>query len=112
LNQTEKCGASRRYRRLYQGQKHQQAYRADNDHVDSLTGLPAAVEINLPAQARFSSVFLALRRHRVPKGSRLLGQPLDLWRSSRRAALLTDVADGFEVGKQFVEKGQQFRQQG
>ncbi len=40
-------------------------------------------------------------------------QPLDLRRSSRRPAILTtDVADGFEVGEQLVEEGEQFRQHG
>jgi hypothetical protein len=61
----------------------------------------------------FSSVFLAFRRHRVAQGPRLLGQMLDLGRSSRRPTILiTEVADGFDVGEQFVEERQQFRQHG
>jgi hypothetical protein len=42
----------------------------------------------------FASVLLALRRHRIAQGPRLLGQPLNLRRSSGRTAMLTtDVAD-------------------
>ena len=56
-------------------------------------------------------MFLALRRHRVTQGPCLLRQPLDRRRSSLRPAFLTtDVADRFEVGEQFVEEGEQFRQ--
>ena len=54
-----------------------------------------------------SSVFLELPRHRIAQSSRLLGQPRDLRRSSRRTALLTtDIADGFEVREQLVEEGE------
>jgi len=57
--------------------------------------------------------FLALRRHRVAQSPRLQGQPFNSRRSSGRRAILTmDVADGFEVGEQFVEEGEQFRQHG
>jgi hypothetical protein len=59
------------------------------------------------ASRTFSSVFLALSRHRIAQGPRPLGQPLNLRRSSRRPAILTkDIADGFEVGEQFVEEGE------
>jgi hypothetical protein len=72
-----------------------------------------AHEMDPLVSGRVSSVFLALRRHRVAQGSRLLGQPLDLRRSTLRPAILTtDVADGFEVGEQFVEEAEQFRQHG
>jgi hypothetical protein len=78
----------------------------------SQIGVVCQLDLGGPA-GRVSSVFLALRRHRVAQGPRLLGQPLDLRRSSRRLPILTtDVADGFEVGEQFVEEGEQFRQHG
>jgi hypothetical protein len=61
--------------------------------------------------AHYTSLFLALRRHRIAQGARLPGQPLDLRRSSDRLAILvTDVADGFKVREHFIEEGEQFRQ--
>src|SRR3989442_14650689 len=64
-------------------------------------------------RGRFLSVFLELCRHRVTQAPRLPGQPLELQRSSHGPAILTtDVADGFEVGEQFVEEGEQLSQHG
>jgi hypothetical protein len=70
--------------------------------------IPALVPVHIHGGDRSElSVFLALCRHRIAQGSRLLGQPLDLRRSSRRSALFTtDITDRFEIGEQFVEEGE------
>jgi hypothetical protein len=77
-------------------------------HAPGDTRTRALVPVHIHGGDRSElSVFLALCRHRIAQGSRLLGQPLDLRRSSRRPALFTtDIADRFEIGEQFVEEGE------